>query len=171
MKYSEYLSTMAQVAGVLVGFANLANAISRPGMTVDELKLNKLRIILTTEMGIVLICICILPLLLTAADFAEATIFRTLSVAVAIFAVPYSIYMPIRVKKWSGKMFPTGLAKYYHTTNILLMTGPLVLNAFGVFGNNQAVLVYCMVTFILFTLVCTLLCRLLNTVLPTFINE
>lgn len=171
MKYSEYLSTMAQVVGVLVGFANLANAINRPGMTTDELKLNKLRIILTTEMGIVLICICILPLLLTVGNFAEATIFRALSVAVAVFAVPYSLYMPVRVKKWTGKMFPTGIAKYYHTTNVLFMTGPLLLNALGVFGNDQAVLVYCMVTFVLFTLVCTLLCRLLNTVLPTFKNE
>lgn len=154
----------------MVGFATLANTISRPGMSVSDLKLNKLRIILTTEMGIVLICLCVLPLLFSVSDFEEATVFRVLSLAVFLFAVPYSIFMPLRVKGWTGKMLPTGVAKFYHLTNILFMTGPLLINSLGIFPD-YLVLIYCGVIFVLFTLLCTLFCRLLYTVLPTISQD
>jgi hypothetical protein len=167
MEYASYLTTMAQVAGVMVGFANLANAISRPDMSNSELKVNKLRIIITTELGIVLICLCVLPLMLAGSELSNPEIFRITSLVGLIANLVYAFYTPIRAKRWTGKSLPTSLSKIYHLGNILLITIPITLSLFGVFGDDKIGLIYCYVTFCLFVFLATLFCRLLYSVLPT----
>ena len=167
MEYASYLTTMAQVAGVMVGFTNLANAISRPDMSNNELRVNKLRIIVATELGIVLICLCLLPLMLAGSKLSNTEIFMTTSLIGLLVNIGYGILTPTRSKRWTGKLIPTSLSKYYHTANISLMTLPLILNLFGIFGNDNIPLVYCFVTFALFVFLATLFCRLLYSVLPT----
>jgi hypothetical protein len=167
MEYASYLTTMAQVAGVMVGFANLANAISRPGMPNSELGINKIRIIVTTELGIVLICLCLLPLMLAGSKFSNTEIFWITSLFALIFNIGYGFYTPFRAKRLTGKLLPTTLSKFYHLGNIFLITFPLILSLFGVFGNDNIALIYCTVTFFLFVFLSTLFCRLLYSVLPT----
>jgi hypothetical protein len=166
MDYSTYLTTMAQIAGVLVGFANLANAISRPGISAGDLKLNKLRIIITTESGLILMGLCVLPLLFSTSQFLTSDIFRGLSLLGAFIAALYHSLLFVRVKVWTGKTFPLSISKYFHFANVLLLFGPYLLNAFGVFGIENSVFVYCSVTFGLFIILCVFFCRLLYSVIP-----
>jgi hypothetical protein len=167
MEYASYLTTMAQVAGVMVGFANLANAISRPGMSNSELGVNKIRIIVTTELGIVLICLCLFPLMLGGGKLSQTQVFWISSLLALIFNIGYGLYQPLRAKRLSGKLLPTALSKFYHLGNIFLITIPLALSLFGRFGDDNVPLIYCTTTFVLFIFLSTLFCRLLYSVLPT----
>ena len=167
MDYSTYLTTMAQIAGVLVGFANLANAISRPGISVGDLRLNKLRIIITTESGLILMGLCVLPLLFSTSHFPNIIVFRGLSFLGALIAGLYHLLILPRVKVWTGKTFPLRVSKYFHVANLLFLLTPFLLNAFGVFGIENVVFIYCSITFGLFIILCVFFCRLLYSVLPT----
>jgi hypothetical protein len=167
MEYASYLTTMAQVAGVMVGFANLANAISRPDMSNSELRLNKLRIIVTTELGIIVICLSLLPLLLEGSKLSTPEVFWITSLIALLVDVSYTLVTPVRAKRWTGKRLPTALSKYYYFVIIFLMTLPLTLSLFGVFGDDNIALIYCGVIFLVFIFLSTLFCRLLYSVLPT----
>ena len=171
MEYSGYLATMAQVAGVLVGFANLANAINRPGISAPDMKLNKLRIVLTTEMGLLLICSCVIPLLMTTSNFSEENIFKGSSLFMSVVGLLYNLYISRRAKAWTGRALPVTASVYYHLAGLFLVNGPLMLNGFGLFGDDRVIFMYYLVTFVLFILLCTLFCRLLYSVLPTTVND
>ncbi len=166
MEYPTYLTTMAQIAGVLVGFANLVNAISRPDLPEIELEINKVRIIITTEVGLVLIGLCILPLLMSASKYSDVEIFQGLSFITFWVGVIYYIANLIRVKRTTGKYFPTKLAPFMQIGILIFVLTPLLLNSFKLFGIDNIVFVYCLPTFYLFILVCVLFCRLLYSLLP-----
>jgi len=102
MEHSTYLVTMAQIAGVLVGFANLANAISRPDISVIHLQLNKLRIIITTESGLILISACLLPLLFSTSTGLSISSLKGLSFSCFLIAVIYNVLLLYRTKKLTG---------------------------------------------------------------------
>jgi len=155
---------MAQIAGVLVGFANLANAISRPGISTSDSKLNKLRIIVTTESGLILMALCVLPLLYSP----TSDVFRGLSFFGAFVGWAYHVLMFARVKALTGKTFPLVVSKYFHFAQVIFIFSPFLLNGFGAFGIENVVFVYCLIIFALFLFLCTFFCRLLYSVLPTF---
>lgn len=161
---------MAQIAGVLVGFANLANAISRPDISAKALQLNKLRIIITTESGLILIGACLLPLLFSTRSLSNASLFKGLSFSCFLIAVLYNSLLLKRTKKMTGIYFPSKLSKYFYLCNLLFMMIPFLLNTFDFFGSGNVIFVYCSVIFYVFVSLCTLFCTLLYSVLPRTTN-
>lgn len=165
MEYESYLLTMAQIAGVLVGFATIANAISRPGMSPSELQLNKLRIIVTTENGILIIVWCMLPALLSK-RMGDNDLFQLMSIIGFLCSVSYMIFVSVRIRKFTGVYYPKLATKVIQVVSVLFITIPFGLNALGVFGIGNTGFVFCLVIFYLFCMVCILFVRLLYSVLP-----
>ena len=165
MQYESYLLTMAQIAGVLVGFASLANAISRPGMAARELQLNKLRILVTTENGIFIIIFCMLPVLL-ARRMDENELFRWLSLLAFAANGTNLFYIMHRNRRFTGAYFPVTATRVIFINTVLFTTIPFGLNAVGAFGVENSAFAYCGVIFYLFCMVCILFVRLLFSVLP-----
>jgi hypothetical protein len=165
MEYSTYLTTMAQIAGVLVGFANLANAISRPGIPQADLQLNKIRIMLVTELGLILIGFCVLPLLFSASRITASTVTRALSFIIFLSAIFAVLYNFIRGKRLTGKYFPAKASRLINLSILLVIIIPSLLNATGLFGIENIIFVFCCLIFLTFVFLCILFCRLLYSVL------
>jgi len=64
MHYQDFLLSLAQIAGIIVGFANLATGFDRSKINEVDWGENKVRILVITEGGLLLIAFCFIPFLI-----------------------------------------------------------------------------------------------------------
>lgn len=159
---TNYLTTLAQIAGVLVGFANLSNAISRDDLTFHDFQLNKLRLVITTEVGLIVIALCLIMLLFPDANGHILQLEATLFFLLISF---YTLTVIIRSKRMTGHYFPNLANKLFHLGNSVFVLIPLILAATGILISWTYQLL-CGVLFYLFLFLCLLFVRLLHGVLP-----
>ena len=164
---STYLSTMAQIAGVMVGFANLANAIHRPNIHAKEFQLNKIRMILFTELGLITIAVCVLPILFQASTIPEITVIRIISAALFVASTTYAIANTRRVRKMIGSAFPLPAASGVFAFSGLVIGFISALNALEVFGRGNVILVFYLIIFFALLFESFLFLRLINWILSS----
>jgi len=164
---STYFSTMAQLAGVIVGFANLANVIYRPDITAKEFHLNKIRILASTELGLINIIVCVLPIVFQSTSVSQVSLMKTLSVLLMIGVPLYAFAGTSRSARLMGTRFPVPFYSKFYLYSGFFCGAIAGLNACEIFGNSNLLFVYEMMVFYCFLLQSFLFIRLIHWILST----
>ena len=151
MHYSNLLLTIAEISGVLVGFANLASVFEKSNE--DEARqINKIRLLIITEGGIVAIFASLLPFLLSAFSDSEIFVFRIAALTIIPLATLNIIFnfrrgrritgIPLKVQMWG---LPTTKKVGVIIIPIsLFILVPLLLIAAGYFDSGPIAGMYCL---------------------------
>ncbi len=164
---SNYFSTMAQLAGVIVGFANLANVIYRPNISTREFQLNKIRILASTELGLINIIVCILPIFFQSINVSQVSLMKALSVLLMIGVPLYAFTATTRSARLMGTRFPVPFFSKFYLYSGFFCGALAGLNALEIFGNTNLLFVYELLVFICFLLQSFLFIRLIHWILST----
>ncbi|HEV8512213.1 MAG TPA: hypothetical protein VGQ59_03020 [Cyclobacteriaceae bacterium] len=142
-----YLDTMAQLAGVMVGFANLANAISKPNVHKKDFHVNKVRILLSTEMGLVTMLGCIAPHIPFSLGISEQEAIKIISILMSLFMFAYCILSLKRLQKLIGTSFPVPYISKILSSFGFVNSIVVGLNGLGLFGEDKVIFVFYFVMF------------------------
>ncbi len=164
MHYSDILLTIAQISGVLVGFANLAGVFEKPNENIDLRQVSKLRLLIVTEGGIVGIFGCLLPFLIVSFNNNEIIALRISSIILALSVIVIHSFNIIRVRRFTSNSFFRKSQKFnilQISINLPILV-TLLLSGIGWFDNNLIVGIYCLAVLTEFLLICMLLIRFLR---------
>jgi hypothetical protein len=150
MSYHDFLLTLAQISGVIIGFANLGTTFGRSTGQEVDIGQNKLRILVITEGGLFLISMCFCPFLVFFFTSDEFIAFKGASfyaLAEAVGSLAFNIARHAYfVKIFSG--VSTGLFSFAGVAVCL----PLSFCAFFGLSLQKLIAVYCLSVFCLFAL-------------------
>ena len=169
MHYSNILLTIAEICGVLVGFANLASVFEKPSENIALRQVNKLRLLVVTEGGILGIFSCLLPFLIVSFNYSEITAFRTAAIIIALVSAINHFFNLKRAKRLTNSKPLLG--------NSLMLTIPLILiNSFliiiplflvgvGLIDDALIIGVFCLAILAEFLILSILLIRFIRQVI------
>jgi hypothetical protein len=163
-QYSDLLLTIAELSGVLIGFANLASALEKSQDVVVH-QFNKLRLIMITESGIATIFGCLLPFLVATFSNDELIILKMSSIFFSPVIVLIILFFLLRIKKMMGTMTPTRITPILFAMAILFVLTPSILIITNLVRNNLMAGVYCLGIVTLFMILCIVLVRLLRSII------
>jgi hypothetical protein len=160
-----YFSVMAQLSGVILGFANLANAIYKPNIKSKDINLNKIRILVSTEVGLFVIIVCIIPILFRSTSISPTLVIKVLSLVLMVSVPSYAYMITTRSLKLMDTRFPVPIASklfVYSGFTCGVFGG---LNAFEIFGSGNVFFIYQFMIFGCFLVQSFLFIRLIRWIL------
>ena len=162
MNYQDFLMTFAQIIGVIVGFANLASVFDRSKINEVHWAQNKVRILVITEGGILLIACCFIPYLMFFFTEDEYKAFKISTVVALILFLSTSFFSAYRYKGLTGHH---GIAqKVILGASLLLNCTPLLIAAFVTLPLRQMIAFYCFSVFSVFFILSIIFIRLFRAI-------
>jgi hypothetical protein len=174
MHYTNILLTIAEISGVLVGFANLASVFEKPNEDVVLRQQNKLRLLVITEGGIFGIFACLLPFLVMTFDYNEIIAFRVTAIILTPVTLISYVFNLKRARRLTGTPIlvsmsglPTAkkVGSIMTGIMILLVITPLTLIGAGIFDDGPIAGVFCLSMLSIFSGMCIVLIRFIRQVI------
>ena len=151
MNQQDYLMTFAQIAGVLVGFANLATVLDSSKIDEAQWSKSKERILIITEGGLTMIGACFLPSLIYFFVQNDGQSFRIASSIELLVYIISSLFIAYRYEKRAGKY--DLIQKMIASFCVVFGWTPLAIAAFASLTSNQVIAVYSLAIFQMFIVI------------------
>jgi len=173
MHYSNILLPIAEISGVLIGFANLASVFEKSNEDEVLRQTNKIRLLMITEGGIIGIFACLLPFLLLTFNYNEIITFRIASLILLPAIILNIVFNFKRGKRLTGIPILAQLSGLPSQTKIgsivilfcMLTVTPVALVCVGYFDDGTIAGMYCLSVFSSFMTLCIFLIRFIRQII------